>query len=147
MPSRLVHLIYKPFCRIWYIVRNIYIYNILRSMYIYNHFYFPARLVGGLTLNDLLDKPWSQVSCLLPPGTCLHFYRAWGSAFPLLVDFHRMLPTHSSRAFRSSILTHGKSRRTCALGDNWNRENDFSRHVDNLPSHRGRDTWYWVYHY
>ena len=37
----------------------------------FNHFYFPAFLVGGFTLNELLDKPWSQVSTLLPPGTCL----------------------------------------------------------------------------
>ena len=35
------------------------------------HFYFPAFItrVGGFTLNELLDKPWSQVSPLLPPGT------------------------------------------------------------------------------
>ena len=39
-------------------------------------FYSTAQLVGGFTLSDLLDKPWSQVSSLLPPGTCLHFYRA-----------------------------------------------------------------------
>ena len=32
-------------------------------------------LVGGFTLSDLLDKPWSQVSSLLP-GTRLHFYGA-----------------------------------------------------------------------
>ena len=25
---------------------------------------------------QLLDKPWSQVSSLLPPGSCLQFYRA-----------------------------------------------------------------------
>ena len=37
-----------------------------------HHFYCPAQLVGGFTLSDLLDKPWSQVSCLLPLGTCLH---------------------------------------------------------------------------
>ena len=31
----------------------------------------------GLTCTfQLLDKPWSQVSSLLPPGTCLQFYRA-----------------------------------------------------------------------
>ena len=45
-------------------------------------------------LSDLLDKPWSQVSSL-PPGTCLHFYRAQASAFPLFVDFHRMVLTHA----------------------------------------------------
>ena len=27
-------------------------------------------------LSHLLDAPWSQVSSVLPPGTCLHFYRA-----------------------------------------------------------------------
>ena len=41
-----------------------------------HHFHFPAHLVGGFALKDLLDKPWSQVSALLHPGTCLHFYRA-----------------------------------------------------------------------
>ena len=30
-------------------------------------FYFPAQLVGGFTLSDLVDKPWSQVSPLVPP--------------------------------------------------------------------------------
>ena len=28
------------------------------------------------TLSDLVDKPWSQVSSLLAPGTGLYFYRA-----------------------------------------------------------------------
>ena len=32
-----------------------------------HYFYFPAQLVGGFTLSDLLDKPWSQASSLLPP--------------------------------------------------------------------------------
>ena len=39
-------------------------------------FYFQAQLVGGLTLSDLLDKPWTQVSSPLPPGKCLHACRA-----------------------------------------------------------------------
>ena len=38
-----------------------------------HHFYFPALLVGGFTLNELLDKSWSQVSTFSPPGTCLYF--------------------------------------------------------------------------
>ena len=50
---------------------------ILFFCFFYNHhFYFPAHLVGGFTVSDHLDKPWSQVSSLLPPGTCLHVYRA-----------------------------------------------------------------------
>ena len=37
----------------------------------------PTRMkIGGFTLSDLLDKSWSQVSTLLLPGICLHFYRA-----------------------------------------------------------------------
>ena len=33
-----------------------------------HHFYCPAELEGGFTLYALLlDKPWSQVSSLLPP--------------------------------------------------------------------------------
>ena len=31
----------------------------------------------------------------LLPGTCPHFYRPEGSAFPLLVDFHRIFQTHA----------------------------------------------------
>ena len=32
-----------------------------RSFFFLNHHgYFPAQLVGGFTLSDLLDKPWSQ---------------------------------------------------------------------------------------
>ena len=48
-------------------------------------------------INLLLIKLWSEVSSLLPPDTCLHFYRAYGSAFPLLVDFRRTstLPTRA----------------------------------------------------
>ena len=59
------------------------------------HYYFQAQLVGGFTLSDLRNKPWSQVSSLLPPGTWLHLYRAQGSAFPLLVDVLPMLLTHA----------------------------------------------------
>ena len=47
---------------------------IIPRVYSY-HTYFPAQLVGGFTLSDHLDKPWSQVSSL-PPGMCLHLYRA-----------------------------------------------------------------------
>ena len=36
-------------------------------------FYSPAQLARGFTPSELLNKPWSQVSSLLPPGTCLHF--------------------------------------------------------------------------
>ena len=38
-------------------------------------FYFLAQLVRGsmiFTLSDLLDRPWSQVSCLPPPRYCMY---------------------------------------------------------------------------
>ena len=31
-----------------------------------HHFYLPAQLVGGVTLSDLLDKPWSQDLGVVP---------------------------------------------------------------------------------
>ena len=41
-------------------------------MFIFHHrFYFPAHLVRGFTLSDLLGKPWSQVSFLPPPPPVL----------------------------------------------------------------------------
>ena len=37
------------------------------SQSFFRHFYFlPAQLVRGLTLNDILDKPWSQVPGVFP---------------------------------------------------------------------------------
>ena len=57
-----------------------------------NHFYFPAQRLGGFTIRNLLDKPWSQVSSLLPPGTCL---QCLSSSFPLIVDLDRMLLTQA----------------------------------------------------
>ena len=46
--------------------------------YIYSGVYYIYIIyVCGLTFTfQLLDKLWSQVSSLLPPGTYLHFYRA-----------------------------------------------------------------------
>ena len=42
-------------------------------LHVNHHFYFPAQFVGGFDLSDLLDKPWSQVSSLLPPGRAFVF--------------------------------------------------------------------------
>ena len=78
------------------------------------HFYFPAQLVGCFTLSDLLDKQAVVTGVITsytiktnilnesyrcrpfsPPVSAFNFYRAWDLAFPLLVDFHRMLQTHA----------------------------------------------------
>ena len=89
-----------------------------RVPFFYHHFCFPAQLVGGSTLSDLLDKSWSQVSSLLPSGMCLHFYRAWGSAFPPLVDYHRMLLLNALALSANQFLCKKKSLQLCALGEN-----------------------------
>ena len=44
-----------------------------RHMFFSGGFVSSLLLVGGFTLNEFLDKPWSQVSTLLPPGSCLYF--------------------------------------------------------------------------
>ena len=65
-----------------------------------HHFYFPAQLVGGFTLNDLLDKPWSQVSSNLPPGTCLQFLSRIGFSIATARRFSSNVAISRSRAFR-----------------------------------------------
>ena len=44
---------------------------------------------------QLLDKPWSQLSSLLPPGSCLQFFIA-----------HRVQQSHCSSIFHQVLLTH-----------------------------------------
>ena len=66
----------------------------------FHHFYFPSQLVGGFTLSDLLDRPWSQVSSLLPPGTCLQFVSRIGFSIPTASRFSSNVAISRSRAFR-----------------------------------------------
>ena len=65
-----------------------------------DHFYFPAQLVGGFTLSVLLDKPWSQVSSLSPPGACLQFLSRIGFSIPTARRFLSNVANSRSRAFR-----------------------------------------------
>ena len=74
-----------------------------------HHFYFPAQLVGGFTLSDLLDKPWSQVSPLLSPGTCLQFLSCIGFSIPTARRFSSNVANSRSRAFRQSFFYAKKS--------------------------------------
>ena len=62
--------------------------------------YFPAQLVGSFTLSDRLDKPWSQVSSLLIPGTCLQFLSRIGFSIPTARRFSSNVANSRSRAFR-----------------------------------------------
>ena len=66
----------------------------------YCHVYFPAQLVGGYTLSYLLDKPWSQVSSLLPPCTCLQFLSRIGFSIHAARRFSSNVANSRSRAFR-----------------------------------------------
>ena len=55
-----------------------------------------TRMVGGFTLGDLLEKPWTRVSSLLPPSASLYFSWRIGFSIPttitaVIVGFHRMM--------------------------------------------------------
>ena len=77
-------------------------------------FQLNSYLVGGLTLSDFLEAPWSRGSSLLPPGTCLHFCRAQGSAFPtLLVESHRTLLTQALALSADQFLSEKNPLRVC----------------------------------
>ena len=65
--------------------------------------FFSSFFFSHTSTFQLLDKPWSQVSSLLPPVLAFNFYRAWGLAIPLLVDFSSSVANSRSRAFRKSI--------------------------------------------
>ena len=92
---------------------------------------------------QLLDKPWSQVSSLLPPGSCLQFLsRIKGSAIPLLVDFLSNVVANSrSRAFHKSICAQEKvPSRICMSMHSGGLELAklaYARLEDNLIRHRG----------
>ena len=96
------------------------------SFFLVSLFYFPASE----------QKLWSQVPSLSPPRLrAFNFYRAQGTAFPLLVGFHRRLPIH--------VLVPTNFIRVCTRGD-WKTHANWpnTRHEDNLPHHRG-DRWHW----
>ena len=84
------------------------------GIYFNHHFHFPAQLdVGGFTLSDLLDKPWSQVSSLLPPVTCLQFLSRIGFSISTTRRFSSNVANSRSGAFRWSIFHARKSPYQC----------------------------------
>ena len=91
-----------------------------------HHLHFPAQLVGGFTLSNLLDKSWSQVSSPLPSGTCLHFLSRIGFSIPSARRFSSNVANSTLSRFPLIIfLCKKKSLRVCALGENWTRGIDF----------------------
>ena len=89
------------YCRLSSVCEWFFIF--IRSIFIFSHHnYFPAQRVGGFVCPQWHSghSPCLPVYSLflpLPPvQSCLHPYHAYGLAFPLLDDFHRMLPTQAS---------------------------------------------------
>ena len=95
-------------------------------------------LVGGFTLSDLLDKPWSQVSSLSPPRSLLSRI---GFSILTARRFHRMLLTHALALYANQFLydKNKKCLRVCTR-ETRTLEIDLGAHSDHhlLPSPRGR---------
>ena len=79
--------------------------HLLRDIYIYNIY---ICFFSRISTFQLLEKPWSQVSSLLPQVLGFNFDRARGSAISLLVDFSLSFANSRSRAFRKSICAQEK---------------------------------------
>ena len=60
--------------------------------------FYPQRSSGQAVVTGRY-RPFS------PLVRAFNFYRAWGSAFPLLVDFHRMLLTHALALSANTIIS------------------------------------------
>ena len=62
----------------------------LKSRLVCNHHFILSSSIRKRFYPQLnrLDKPWSQVPPLLPPGTCSHVIVQRGSALPRPVDVH-----------------------------------------------------------
>ena len=90
---------------------------------------------------QLLDEPWSQVSSLLPPGSCLHFLSRIGfNNIPPLVDISLSVANSCSHAFCKSICAHEKAPTNLyeyALGGTRTQETAYTRLEDNLIRRRG----------
>ena len=78
-------------------------------LYMFNyHFYFPAVLVRGFTVSDVLDQPWSQVSSLPPPVLAFIFiaHRLQSSHFSFVYArrFASNFANSRSRTFGLSVI-------------------------------------------
>ena len=117
-------------------------YRFFSFLFLNHHFHFPAQLVfiGGFTLSDLLDKPWSQVSSsLLPPGTCLQLLSRIGFSVPTARRFLSNVANSRSPDFRyNNFFMQEKVPTSMCTRWELNSRNWFSSHHANLPSHRGR---------
>ena len=104
------------------------------------HFYFPAQLVGDFLPSAIF---WTsrrhRCPPFSPPVRAFNFYRAYGSAFQLLVDFHRTLLTYAlALSANNHFFMQEKVPTNMCTRWELNLRMDFSGHEDNLPGHRGR---------
>ena len=103
-------------------------------------FFFCFFFVHTFTF-QLLDKPWSQVSTLLLPGSCLQFFiahRVQRSHCSSIV--HRMLLTHALALSASQFVHEKKSQRIYTSMHSAGLELTkltYTRLEDNLIRHRG----------
>ena len=90
---------------------------------------------------QLLDKPWSQVSSLLPPGSCLQFLSRIRFSNPTARRFfHRMMLTHALALSASQFVHKKKSQRIYTSMHSSGLELTkltYTRLEDNLIRHRG----------
>ena len=69
-------------------------------VFFYRHFYVQAQLVGGFTLSDLVDKPWSQVGFVpSPPRYVPSILWRIGFSIPTARRFSSNVASPRSRAF------------------------------------------------
>ena len=84
-----------------------YVTNVL--LIVYARFFSFFLFFVSLLLFQLLDKLWSQVSSLLPRGTCLQFLSGMGFSIPAANSrFSSNVANSRFRAFRESICAQGK---------------------------------------
>ena len=90
-----------------------------------------------------LDKPWSQVSSLLPPGSCLQFFSRIEFSNPTARRFfHRVLLTHDFALSASQFVHKKKYQRVYTSMHSAGLELTKLTHTrleDNLIRHRGWD--------
>ena len=85
---------------VWHDIMPMSVHKYIRGVY-NHHFYFPAQLVGGFTLSELLDKPWSQVGVVpYHPRYVPSIFIAHRVQQPTARPFSSNVANSCSRAFR-----------------------------------------------
>ena len=101
-----------PFARVVTLILFFFVFRFFKSLrkssrvvFFYSHIF----------TSKLLDKPWSQVSSLLPPGSCLQFLGRTGFSIPtarrFFIEYYRVLLTHALAFSASQVVRKKKSPR------------------------------------